>query len=157
MVSSMLFVNLQNIQATPAAAQENSWATMQSLLEPLSGVAVTVGEKIYIFSSEDYTTHLFVYDTQSQTLNETASMPTHRARFGVAVVDHKIYTIGGHHSYRKPDDPASYGYPTNVTEAYDTRTATCETKQTVPDSNNSRGKETKMILLLGMLVVIQAS
>jgi hypothetical protein len=117
-------------------AIENSWATMQALLEAFYGVAVTVGEKIYIFSSDGSTTHLFVYDTQSQTLNESASMPTHRARFGVAVVDHKIYTIGGQHSYRKPDDPASYGYPTNVTEVYDTRTGTWETKQPVPDSNS---------------------
>jgi N-acetylneuraminic acid mutarotase len=113
--------------------EENSWATMQSLPEPLSGVAVTVGEKIYIFSGWSYTTHLFVYDTQSQTLNESASMPTHRTRFGVAVVDHKIYTIGGQHYYKKPDDPAVYGHPANVTEVYDTRTDTWETKQPAID------------------------
>ena len=134
MVSSMLLVNMQNTQATQATA-ENTWETMQSLPYLLSGVAVTVGEKIYIFSSWGYITHLFVYDTQSQTLNETASMPTYRTRFGVAVVDQKIYTVGGQHSYPLPGG-AIGTYPTNATEAYDTQTGTWETKQSAPDSDS---------------------
>ena len=131
MVSSLLLVNFQNIQAAPEAA-ENTWQTLQSLPEPISGVAVTVGEKIYIFSSRNYTTHLFVYDTRNQTLNETTSMPTYRPGFGVAVVDHKIYTIGGDHSYHLPGG-AVRGYLTNITEAYDTQTGTWETKQSTID------------------------
>jgi hypothetical protein len=123
MVSSMLLVNIQNIQATPVA-EENTWQTLQSLPEPLSGVAVTVDEKIYIFSSSS----LFVYNTQNQTLNETASMPTYRVGFGVAVVGHKIYTIGGQHFYPLPGGAVG-GYPTNITEAYDAQTGTWETKQ----------------------------
>jgi N-acetylneuraminic acid mutarotase len=118
-VSLMLPANLQNTHATQATV-ENSWAAMQSLMEPLSGRAVTVGEKIYIFSSENYTTRLFVYDTQSQTLNETASMPTYRSGFGVAIVDHKIYTIGG--------QGAPGQGPSKVNEVFDTRTGTWETK-----------------------------
>ena len=134
MVSSMLMGNLQNTQAAQTTA-ENSWQTMQSLLEPLSGIAVTAGDKIYIFSGSNYTTHLFVYDTQSQTLTQTSSMPTYRIMFGVAVVDHKIYTIGGQHYYRIPGDPAVYGHPANVTEVYDTQTGTWETKQPAFDAD----------------------
>ncbi len=66
-----------------------------------------------------------MYDTQSQTLNETASMPTYRTSFGIAVVDHKIYTIGG--------QGASGQGPTNINEVYDTRTGTWETKQPAID------------------------
>ena len=135
MVSLMLLVNLQNIQATGATV-ENSWETMQSLPYSLSGVAVPVGDKIYIFSnSQEYITRLFVYDTGSETLNETASMPTHRMSFGIAVVGQKIYTIGGQHYYPLPGGAVG-GYPTNVTEAYDTQTGTWETKQSAIDCSS---------------------
>jgi hypothetical protein len=122
-LSLMLFVDLQKLQATA----ENTWQTLQSLPEPFSGVAVTVGEKIYIFSSSNYTNHLFVYDTQSQTLTQTASMPTYRSGFGVAIVDHKIYTIGG--------QGAPGQGPSKVNEVFDTRTGTWETKQPAIDYN----------------------
>jgi hypothetical protein len=123
-LSLMLFVDLQKLQATA----ENTWQTLQSLPEPFSGVAVTVGEKIYIFSSSNYTNHLFVYDTQSQTLTQTASMPTYRSGFGVAIVDHKIYTIGG--------QGAPGQGPSKVNEVFDTRTGTWETKQPAIDYNS---------------------
>ena len=123
----MLLVNVQNIQATPEAT-ENTWQTLQPLSEPLAGTAVTVDEKIYIFSvsqSQRSIFRLFVYDPQNQTLTQTASLPTYRTNFGIAVVDQKIYTIGG--------QGASGQGPTNITEAYDTRTGTWETKQPTID------------------------
>ena len=134
MVSSVFLVNLQYTQATQATA-ENTWQTIQHLPEPLSGPAVTVGDKIYIFSvfdSHQYVFRLFVYDTQNQTLTQTASVPTYRVDFGVAVVDQKIYTMGGQHYYHIPGGAVG-GYPTNVTEVYDTQTGTWETKQPTID------------------------
>ena len=122
MVSSTFFVNLQDTKATQATT-ENTWQTLQSLPYSLSGVAGTVNDKIYIFSSWNDITHLFVYDTQSQTLNETASMPTCRTNFGIAVIGYKIYTTGGQ----------GVAAPTNINEAYDTRTGTWETKQPTID------------------------
>jgi hypothetical protein len=133
-LSSTLVVNLQNTQATQVTA-ENTWETLQSLPEPLSGPAVTVDDKIFIFSvfeSHQYVFRLFVYDTQSQTLTQTVSVPTYRLDFGVVVVDHKIFTIGGHHQYPIPGGAVG-GYPTNVTEVYDTQTGTWETKQPTID------------------------
>ena len=129
LVSSVLFVNLQNIQATSEAA-ENTWQTLRPLPEPLSGIAAAVGDKIYIFSGsrQDYIYRLFVYDTQNQTLNQLSAMPTYRTDFGVAVVDGKIYAIGG--------QGAPGQGPTNINEVYDTETATWETKQPVPDSHS---------------------
>ncbi|MCW4029576.1 MAG: hypothetical protein NWE92_08015 [Candidatus Bathyarchaeota archaeon] len=118
----------QAIQETEA----NTWQTLQPLPEPLAGPAVTVDDKIYIFYSWNYTTNLFVYYTQNQTLTQTASMPTYRTSFGIAVVDHKIYTIGGEQSYSLPSGAVGV-YPTNVTEAYDTQTGTWETKQPTID------------------------
>jgi hypothetical protein len=130
-LSSLLFVNFQNTLAT----EEDTWQTLQPLPEQLSGTAVTVDDKIYIFSSQEYTTRLFVYDPQSQTLTQAASMPTNRAGFGIAVVDHKIYTIGGSHYYPLSGG-AKGGYPTNVTEAYDTQTVTWEAKQPTIDQSS---------------------
>ncbi|MCW3995583.1 MAG: hypothetical protein NWE98_05480 [Candidatus Bathyarchaeota archaeon] len=71
---------------------------------------------------------LFVYDPQNQTLTQTASMPTYRTRFGVAVVDRKIYTIGG--------QGAPCHGPTNINEVYDTQTDTWETKQPTIDTGS---------------------
>ena len=118
MVSSMLLVNLQNIQATQATA-ENTWQTLQSLPEPLSGIAVTVDEKIYIF----YGPNVFEYDPQTQNLTQKTTMPTQRGGYGLAAVDYKIYTIGGQGG----------AAPTNINEVYDTRTGTWETKQPAID------------------------
>jgi N-acetylneuraminic acid mutarotase len=128
-VSSMFFVNCQTIQATQATA-ENTWQTMQLLPEPLAGTAVTVDNKIYLFSvsqNQRSIFRLFVYDPQNQTLTQTASMPTYRTNFGIAVVDHKIYTIGGQGA------SGQVTTPTNINEVYDTQTGTWETKQPTID------------------------
>ena len=122
MVSSMLSVNLQNIQATQATA-ENIWQTLQSLPEPLSGPAVTAGHKIYLLSAFD----LFEYDTQTQSLTKKATMPTPRTDCGLAVVGYKIYTMGGRGTG-----------PTNVNEVYDTITGMWETKQSTIDYSLSQ-------------------
>ena len=135
MVSSILLVNLQDTKAAQATA-ENTWQALQSLPETFSGTAVTIDDKIYIFSSnQKYITRFFVYDTVSQTLNETASMIIQRKGCGLAVIGQKIYIIGGQHSYPL-EGGAIAAYPTNVTEAYDTQTGTWETKQPTIESAN---------------------
>jgi N-acetylneuraminic acid mutarotase len=124
-VLACFMVNFQDVKA----ASENTWQTMQSLPEPLAGHAVVVDGKIYIFQAIDKNTCLFEYDPQNQTLTQKRSMPTHRTSYGLAVVDHKIYTIGG----QGPPEPG----PTKVTEAYNTKTGIWETKQPAIDYSSS--------------------
>jgi N-acetylneuraminic acid mutarotase len=118
-LASTFFINLQITNAT----EENTWQTLQPLPQPMSGPAVTVDDKIYIFHNN---VHLFEYDPQRQTLTQKPSMPTQRNNYGLAVVDNKIYIIGGQGSIAP-------------NEVYDTRTATWTTKQPAPDSLEAKG------------------
>jgi N-acetylneuraminic acid mutarotase len=72
---------------------------------------------------------LSVYATENSWV-EKAPMQQSRASFGVAVVNGKIYAIGG--SYTQTNGNESSSVTTNTTEAYDPTTNTWTTKAPMP-------------------------
>jgi N-acetylneuraminic acid mutarotase len=120
-----------------SASTENTWETKSPLTKQISGPTVTVNNNIYIFYNNDYKTFVYTYNPETQVLAQRTVMPTYRSNYGIAVVDDKIYTIGGQHNYRMPDSPGNYAKKTNVTEVYNTQTSTWETKSSTIDSSSS--------------------
>jgi len=111
-------------------AAEDSWETMADMPTARSklGVAVVDG-KIYAIGGYldqiSFSGHLGtneMYDPATNTWATKESMPTARDRFGIAVVQNKIYVIGG-----ETDD----GY-TGANEVYDPLTDTWETRTSMP-------------------------
>jgi len=88
---------------------------------------VTVNGKIYAIGggsppAGDITGTNEEYDSISDTWRTSASMPTPRSYFGIAVVGNKIYCIGGWTANNE----------TNVIEVYNTETNSWETKKPMP-------------------------
>src|SRR5699024_11915729 len=85
--------------------------------------------KIYVIggSTSHYVNTVEVYDSVSDSWETKATMPTRRYGHTSAVVDGKIYCIGGY----------SGGYSTNKVEVYDPVTDTWETKTSMPTKRES--------------------
>jgi hypothetical protein len=130
----LLFLSLgvfifPNIAAVRAV--EDSWATMEPMPTARSEVGVSVvNGKIYAIGGYlsdqiNVTGHVStneMYDPVTDTWTTKEPMPTPRGAFGIAVVQNKIYVIGG-----ETDE----GY-TNANEVYDPETDTWETKTQMP-------------------------
>jgi hypothetical protein len=121
-LASTIFVNLQNTQATA----ENTWEPKHHLPISTCGSAVTVNDKIYLFSTDNLTgdSLLLIYNPASETWTQKTGMPTFRTGYGLIGVDNKIYTIGG----QKPGQG-----PSNINEVYDTINDSWETKKSTID------------------------
>jgi len=95
----------------------DSWSTAAPMLDPIyNGVSGVIDGKLYIAGATgldqqghyDSVGYLQVYDPESDAWSRIASMPTPRSGACAAVVDGRLYVIGGY------DDTAL-----NVVEAYD--------------------------------------
>lgn len=85
--------------------ESNSWATVASMPTPRAYLSANVvGDKIYLIGGEKYssTTPFYVetsinecYDPATDAWTTKAALPTAVYGFGSAVVDNKIYVIGG--------------------------------------------------------------
>jgi N-acetylneuraminic acid mutarotase len=80
-----------------------------------------VNGKIYAIGGDNLATNE-EYDPTTDTWTFKASMPTPRARFGIAVYENKIYCIGGQNG----------SGDTGVNEVYDTATDTWEKRAAMP-------------------------
>jgi N-acetylneuraminic acid mutarotase len=132
LATTTCFVLSFNTDVASSALKENTWEQKTPLTQPLSGPAVAVGDNLYIFYSSDRQTSLYRYNLETQALTQKASVPTHRPSCGIAVVEDKIYTIGGQHTYYRPSGAVNSDM-TNLVEVYDTLTDTWETKQSTID------------------------
>jgi len=111
-------------------AVEDSWESMADMPTARSGLGVAVVEgKIYAIGGHldqiSFSGHLGtneMYNPATDIWVTRESMPTARNRFGIAVVQNKIYVIGG-----ETDD----GY-TGANEVYDPTTDTWETRTPIP-------------------------
>jgi N-acetylneuraminic acid mutarotase len=111
-------------------AAEDSWETMADMPTARSGLGVAVVDgKIHAIGGYldqiSFSGHLGtneMYDPATDTWATRESMPTARNRFGIAVVQNKIYVIGG-----ETDD----GY-TGANEVYDPATDNWETRTPMP-------------------------
>jgi len=100
----------------------NTWTTKASVpyiaysgSQPAG--TVTVNNKIYrMGGNTGYTTAMmYEYDPTTNTWTAKSNMPNDKSRFGLVVVDGKIYTIGGY-AYRST---YPYYFYLNVNEVYD--------------------------------------
>ena len=96
-----------------------SWERVASLNQDRGGLGVAVvGDKIYAIGGHEYEIHvtyqmggwLEVYDPPTDTWTFGTPMPTPRTHFATAVVENRIYTIGG-------EDGS--GGKTDIVEYYD--------------------------------------
>ena len=132
--------------------QTNTWHTAADMPTPrvAPGVAVFSNE-IYVFGGYDrkgprgefrYKKTVEVYDTATDTWVKKRDMPTLRHAFMTAVVNGKIYVIGGRIHDKKLDEPAVTG----LVEVYDPLTdrweqgADMPTKRGVTDAVVVGGK-----------------
>jgi N-acetylneuraminic acid mutarotase len=99
--------------------------------------AAVVGDKIYLIGGTLFENRqgpfglstVEVYDPKTNTWRRVADMPTSRAAPATAVVDNKIYVIGGHSGI----DRRIVNIKTSVAvEAYNPQTDTWERKQDMP-------------------------
>ena len=75
-----------------ASIKENAWETLSSLPENSGGNRASAANgKIFVMSGSDN----FVYDPKMDNWSLIQPMPTPRSFFAVAVIQNKIYTIGG--------------------------------------------------------------
>ncbi len=96
-------------------AVENSWEKTTSMPKAVSDVkAVTVGDDIYIFSSNS----TYLYEPDIEAWTQKKPMPTQRTDYAIAAVENKVYIIGGW-----------AGSEVSINEVYDTTADTWETKQ----------------------------
>lgn len=106
----------------------NSWASVSSIPTARDSMqANTVNGKIYVISGEISLTHaqsvaVFsdkneVYDPQTDTWASVASIPNHVVGYVSAVLDNKIYVIGG-----STEEPPIGWYAVNTTQIYDPAT-----------------------------------
>ncbi|MFQ5910907.1 MAG: PKD domain-containing protein, partial [Thermoplasmata archaeon] len=121
-------------------ATQNLWYEGVSMPTNRSELAAaTVSDKIYAIGG---TKGVMVMPMGTLDLNEEydpvtgewkskAGMPTPRAAFGIAVVDGKVFAIGGYHFM-----PMSFYRALNVTEVYDPITDTWTTRSPMPTSRS---------------------
>jgi len=103
---------------------KDTWATGADVPSEIANqglMGVLFGNEIQLF----YKNYHYVYDPSTDTYTREADVPTPRTWATCAVVNNKIYVIGGY----------SYGSPsgaTNVNEVYDPLTDTWQTKSPLP-------------------------
>jgi len=102
-------------------------ATIPPTVNEQGGHDVTVGSKIYLvggynWTTEKYTNEVWVYDIAADSFSRKADMPTPRGLSAQAVVNGKIYVIGGR-------DDVNY---LDTVEVYDPATNTWATKASMP-------------------------
>jgi len=129
----VLSFSLSTIVVPSVLCAEDSWETMAEMPTARSGLGVAVVDgKIYAIGGYlsgqiNVTGHVGtneMYDPATDTWATKEPMPTARSSFGIAVVQNKIYVIGG-----ETDE----GY-TIANEVYDPLTDTWETKTQMPTS-----------------------
>jgi N-acetylneuraminic acid mutarotase len=80
------------VVVTGSPTKENTWETLSPLPESSEGSrAATENGTIYVISSSNN----FEYNPKTDEWSEIPPLPTPRAYFAIAVVQNKIYTIGG--------------------------------------------------------------
>ncbi len=127
----VLSFSLSTIVVPSVLCAEDSWETMAEMPTARSGLGVAVVDgKIYAIGGYlsgqiNVTGHIGtneMYDPATDTWATKEPMPTARSSFGIAVVQNKIYVIGG-----ETDE----GY-TIANEVYDPLTDTWETRTPMP-------------------------
>lgn len=121
--SSLLMVIIINAFVTESIAEPGRWSRIVAAPQPLMGLhAEAVGEKIYTFGGVDSriasirrepTDRVAVLDVNDGVWSYVAPMPANRGFLGTAVVDGRIYVIGGSPNMKE------YDATTNVVEVYD--------------------------------------
>ncbi|BFH17394.1 hypothetical protein WJ0W_002188 [Paenibacillus melissococcoides] len=125
---------------TFASEESGKWVRKSDLPEPRAGAATaTVNGYIYVFGGssggkEAYsgTKHntTYMYDPTTDTWTEKKNMPTARAGLTTAVVNNKIYVIGGYL------DKNGKVERTNIVEVYDTQTDEWSTVANMPTARS---------------------
>ena len=113
----------------PEAGGRGAWKKLAKLPQALAATsAEVVGDKIYVIGGWDRGAQkevfgtVFEYDPKENTFDQKRDMPTPRGGLGTAVLQGKIYAIGGWNIEEVLD----------VVEAYDPVTDTWETKKPMP-------------------------
>ncbi len=117
--------------------QTNTWHTVANMPTPRVAVQTAVfSNEIYVFGGYDRKGFrgtrrnkkiVEMYDTQTDTWVKKQDMPRFRIHFATAVVDEKIYLIGG----KIVDNPFN-ATSTNLVEVYDPLTNTWEKRADMP-------------------------
>ena len=117
--------------------QTNTWHTVANMPTPRVAVQTAVfSNEIYVFGGYDRKGFrgtrrnkkiVEMYDTQTDTWVKKQDMPRFRIHFATAVVDGKIYVIGG----KIVDNPFN-AKSTNLVEVYDPLTNTWEKRADMP-------------------------
>lgn len=115
--------------------ETDAWQSRQSLPEPIHGAAAgVIGGKIYVAGGQtQYTTlgmsknTLFVYNPAMDSWEQKAPMPTTRGYLSAAVVDGRLYVIGG---------TTTWPNRTGKVEMYDPETDTWQTKAPMPTARS---------------------
>ena len=117
--------------------QTNTWHRAADMLTPrIAPQAAVFSSDIYVFGGynrmafrgEFYKKIVEMYDTRTDTWVKKRDMPTLRRNFGTAVVDGKIYVIGGSVHEKKVGKQVSTG----LVEAYDPLTDRWEKRADMP-------------------------
>jgi len=121
----------------PPTIPEDSWVTKESMPTARSrfGIAV-VNDKIYAIGGKGADGVLATnqeYDPASNTWDTKEPMPTPRCDFAIAVYDDKLFTFGGRINPEEYDNPENY---LGVTEVYNPKTGTWETKTSMPTNRS---------------------
>jgi N-acetylneuraminic acid mutarotase len=115
----------------------NRWETKSAVPSDLANqglMGVSYRGEIQLF----YKNHHYTYNPSTNTYSRKADLPTPRTWATCAIVDGKIYVIGGY----------SYRYPigaTNVCEAYDPSTDTWTTRSPMPTRLYGAARENPVI------------
>jgi len=152
LVLCSLVVAFPNIETVRAA--EDFWTTMEPMPTARSrfGIAV-VEDKIYAIGGQGADGILGTneeYDPASNTWDTKEPMPTPRCDFAIAVYDDKIFTFGGRINPEEYDNPTNY---LGVTEVYNPKTDTWETKTSMPTNRSALSAnvvDSKIILTGGI-------
>ena len=136
--------------------QTNTWHTAANMPTPRVAPQTAVfSNEIYVFGGYDrtgprgalrYKKNVEVYDTGTDTWVKKRNMPTLRESFTTAVVNGKIYVIGG----RVQDKRLDEGVATGLVEVYDPLTNRWEKRADMP---TERG-ETSAVVVGGKIYVL---
>jgi N-acetylneuraminic acid mutarotase len=121
LITTICIFTIPNAKAnTPT---ENTWETKPPLPQTGSGLkAVAVNDKIYVF----HQLFTYMYNPATNDWTQKTAMPTPRTDYAIAVIENKIFIMGGEGANMDS---------TNVNEVFDTQTNTWETKKALFDSS----------------------
>nr|WP_077736079.1 PQQ-binding-like beta-propeller repeat protein [Bacillus sonorensis] len=132
--------------------------TAPSMPKPIgSGTsAAVIGKKIYVIGGLDYTGDIYknaknnyCYDTETETWTKKQNIPVSSLKFATAVVDGKIYAIGGRNDAGSP--PTQSHLINGTIYMYDPRTDTWTLKK---DMQNLKLEGTSATVLNGKIYII---